>query len=46
MNENNVTQLVQPGEFTDLLTEIVRNGARSMLAQAVEIEAEQFLKAH
>ncbi|MCP4198519.1 MAG: IS256 family transposase [Proteobacteria bacterium] len=46
MNENNVTQLVQPGKFTDLLTEIVRGGARSILAQAVEIEAAQFLKAH
>jgi len=46
MKEDNVTQLVQPGEFTDLLTEIVRTGARGILAQAVEIEAAQFLEAH
>lgn len=46
MKDNNVTQLVQPGEFEDPLSEIVRNGARSMLAQAIEIEAEQFLSAH
>lgn len=46
MKDTNVTQLVQPGEFEDPLSEIVRNGARSMLAQAIEIEAEQFLSAH
>jgi putative transposase len=46
MKDNNVTQLVQPGEFEDPLTEVVRNGARSILARAVEIEAEQFLSAH
>lgn len=46
MNENNVTQLVQPGEFTDLLTEIVRTGACGILAQAVEIEAALFMEAH
>ena len=46
MKDTNVTRLVQPGEFEDPLSEIVRNGARSMLAQAIEIEAEQFLSAH
>ena len=46
MNDNNITKLVQPGEFDDHLTEIVRNGARRLLAQAVEAEVEQFLAAH
>lgn len=43
MKENNVTALVQPGEFDDPLHEVVRNGARQLLAQAVEAEVEQFL---
>jgi transposase-like protein len=46
MNENNITHLVQPGEFDDPLTEVVRNGARRLLAQAVESEVEQFLTDH
>jgi putative transposase len=31
-------QLSQPGTFTDPLTEVLRNGARALLAQAVEAE--------
>jgi hypothetical protein len=34
----NVFQLCQPGAFADLLTEILRNGAQALLAQAVEAE--------
>jgi putative transposase len=34
----NVFQLCQPGTFADPLTEILRNGARALLAQAVEAE--------
>ncbi len=30
---DNVTKLVQPGAFDDPLTEILRNGARALLAQ-------------
>jgi hypothetical protein len=34
VTETNVFQLSQPGTFTDQLTEILRNGARALLAQA------------
>ena len=35
----------QPDEFDDPLTNILRNGARQLLAQAIEMEAEAFLAA-
>ena len=38
MTETNVFQLCQPGTFTDSLTGVLRNGARALLAQAVEAE--------
>ena len=31
MTDDNVIKLVQPGTFTDPLTEILRNGARALL---------------
>ena len=41
MNENsNVVALRQPDEIEDPLTDILRSGARQLLAQAVELEAE------
>jgi hypothetical protein len=39
----NVVRLRQPEEFEDPLTDILRSGARRLLAQAVELEAEAFL---
>jgi transposase-like protein len=46
MNENsNVVPLRQPDEIDDPLTNILRSGARQLLAQAVEMEAEAFLLA-
>jgi putative transposase len=36
MTETNVFHFSQPGTFTDPLTEVLRNGARALLAQAVE----------
>src|SRR3974377_250001 len=42
----NVSKLVPPGTFTDLLTEILRHGARALLAQAVEAEVADFLAEH
>jgi putative transposase len=45
-NANNVSKLVPPGTFPDLLTEILRNGARALLAQAVEAEVADFLGHH
>jgi putative transposase len=46
MNENsNIVRLRQPDEIDDPLTNILRSGARQLLAQAVEVEAETFLAA-
>src|SRR5215216_906980 len=39
----NVVRLRQPDEIEDPLTEVLRAGARRLLAQAVELEAEAFL---
>jgi putative transposase len=41
-----VTPLVQPGAFSDLLTEVLRNGAQRLLAHAVESEVSSFIEAH
>jgi putative transposase len=44
MNESiNIVRLRQPDAIDDPLTEILRVGARQLLAQAIEIEAETFL---
>jgi transposase-like protein len=46
MSENiKVVALRQPNEVDDPLTNILRSGARQLLAQAVEMEAEAFLAA-
>jgi transposase-like protein len=46
MNENsNIVSLRQPDDVDDPLTNILRSGARQLLAQAVEMEAEAFLAA-
>ena len=46
MPKDNVIKLIQPGNVEDQLTEILRNGARSLLAQAVEAEVADFLGKH
>jgi hypothetical protein len=38
--------LRQPGDIADPLTEALRNGARALLAQAVEAEVAEALAAH
>ena len=44
MNEHsNIVPLHQPGAIDDPLTDILRNGPRQLLAQAVEVEALAFL---
>lgn len=44
MDENsNVVRLRQPDDVDDPLTEVLRAGARQLLAQAVELEVEAFL---
>jgi hypothetical protein len=46
VTDSNVFKLAQPGTFGDLLTEVLRNGARSLLVQAVEAEVADFLAKH
>src|ERR1700692_1863541 len=43
MTENRVVALRQKGAIDDPLTEILRTGARRLIAQAVEAEFETFL---
>jgi putative transposase len=42
---DNVVKLIQPGILTDRLTEVLRDGARAFLTQAVEAEVSEFLAA-
>src|SRR5215208_6284107 len=46
MIQDNVVKLIQPGAFSDPLTEVLREGARALLAQAVEAEVAAFLAGH
>src|ERR1700704_3035267 len=46
VTDSNVFKLSQPGTFTDPLTEVLRNGARALLAQAVEAEVAALLSCH
>jgi putative transposase len=46
VTQDNVIKLTQPGTFSDPLTEILRNGARALLAHAVEDEVAGFLGDH
>jgi putative transposase len=46
VSKDNIIKLIQPGNVGDQLTEILRNGARALLAQAVEAEVADFLGKH
>jgi len=46
VSNDNVFKLNQPGAFDDQLTEILRQGARTLLARAVEAEVADFLAQH
>ena len=46
MTDTKVFQLSQPGTFADPLTEVLRNGARALLTQAVEAEVAAWLSSH
>jgi putative transposase len=46
VTDTNVFQLCQPGTFADPLTEVLRNGARALLTQAVEAEVAAWLSSH
>ncbi len=44
MSKGNVFALSQPGNFADLLTDVLRSGARALLTKAVEAEVADFLE--
>jgi putative transposase len=46
MSNDNVVTLERPGEFTDPLTELLRSGAKDLIAQAVESELNSLLERH
>jgi len=46
VTDSNVFQLSQPGMLSDPLTEVLRSGARALLAQAVAAEVAGFLEGH
>src|SRR5260370_30724114 len=46
MTDTNVFQIAQSGTFADPLTEVLRSGARMLLAQAVETEVAGFIAEH
>ena len=46
MSKDNIIKLIQPANVEDQLTEILRTGARALLAQAVEAEVADFLGKH
>jgi hypothetical protein len=46
VTDSNVFQLSQPGTLSDPLTEVLRSGARALLAQAVAAEVAGFLEGH
>jgi hypothetical protein len=43
VSNDTVTKLIQPGTFDDQLTDVSRNGAHALLAQAIEAEVADFL---
>ena len=46
MPNDNVVSLIQPGTFEDQLTTVLRDGAKALLAKAVEAEVAEFLAKH
>ena len=43
MDKNNVVEIRKPAEIDDPVTEVLRQGAKKLLAQAIEVEVEAFL---
>jgi transposase-like protein len=46
VSNDNVVRLIQPGTIEDQLTEVLRSGARALLAQAIEAEVAEFIGKH
>jgi putative transposase len=45
VSNDNVVKLIQPGVLTDRLSEVLRDGARALLTQAVEAKVSESLAA-
>ena len=43
VTQDNIVKFAEPGTFEDPLTEVLRSGARKLLAQAIEAEISDFL---
>ncbi len=46
MRKDNVIELKKPETINDLLTEVIRSGARKLLSAAINAEVEEFLTQH
>ncbi len=46
VSNDNLIRLIQRGFFDDQVTEILRNGARALLARVIEAEVADFLDKH
>lgn len=46
MKKDNIIELKKPEAVSDLLTEVLRKGARELLSAAVEMEVKEFLERH
>ena len=46
MTQDNIVKFAEPGAFEDPLTEVLRCGARKLLADAIEAEVSDFLDRH
>ena len=46
MTQDNIVKFAEPGAFEDPLTEVLRSGARKLLAQAIEAEVSDFIDRH
>jgi hypothetical protein len=46
VTQDNIVKFAEPGAFEDPLTEVLRCGARKLLADAIEAEVSDFLDRH
>lgn len=46
MMKDNIVGLKKPETLKDMLTEVIRNGARELLATAIKAEVNEFLQSH
>jgi putative transposase len=46
VTQDNIAKFFEPGAFEDPLTEVLRSGARKLLAQVIEAEVSDFLDRH